>query len=158
MLQLTRIDAINLLLGPVVLYTYAHHLPAALREGVTLDYLWANIKGVARSLTTASIFVAAIAYLVVLYALRRDRSRVALAGYALFLVGAALWAPLLRYRRTAATLAALTATSVGAAVLLYRAIERKDVRPVTRWAAGYVLFHVLVLDNLHWGVRHARAA
>lgn len=147
-LNLTSIDALNLVLGPIVLYTYAHDLPAALREGATTDDLWAGIRGTARHLTTASIFVAAAAYLIVWRSMRHDRSPRTLFAYALFLVGAALWAPLLRRKQTIATLVALTATSVGAAILLSRTESH------IRWAAAYVLFHVLVLDNIHWGIRH----
>ena len=153
----TRIDAINLLLGPLVLYTYAHHLPAAQKEGMTLDDLWANIKGVSRHLTTLSIFFAAIAYLIALYTLRCDESRTTFLGYALFLVGAVLWAPLLRYRCVAATLGALTVTSIGALILLYRAHARKNGWTLAAVAAGYVFCHVFLLDNMHWGIRHVLA-
>ena len=112
-------------------------------------------RGAARQATTVSIFVAAAAYLALLWVLRPDASPITLAGYALFLIGAACWAPMLRRRQTVATLAALTATSVGAALLLWRAWTWDKTPRYARWAAAYVFFHVFVLDNVHWGARFA---
>ena len=156
--EVTPTLALNLVLGPAVLFTYAHDLPTALREGASVNDLWAGIRGMTRHLTTASIFVAAATYLFVLYALRRDRSPLTFLAYALFLGGAVMWAPLLRRQAPRATLVALTVTSLGAALLLQRTISLRGAATPVRWAAGYVLFHVLALDNLHWGIRHLRRA
>lgn len=154
---------LNLVLGPLVIWSYVRELPGAMADGTSLDDLWAGIGGWTRRLTNVSIALAAIAYLVVLWHLRNDRSLLVLLGYALFLGGAVLWAPLLRRGWPRTTVLVLTLTSIGAAVLLRRVLVPEQTassssssspQPLVVGAATYVLFHVFALDNLHWGIRH----
>lgn len=148
---------LNLVLGPLVIWSYVRELPGAMADGASLDDLWAGIGGWTRRLTNVSIALAAVAYLVVLWHLRNDRSLLVLLGYALFLGGAVLWAPLLRRGWPRTTVLVLTLTSIGAAVLLRRVLvpeQTASSSPLVVGAATYVLFHVFALDNVHWGIRH----
>ena len=144
-------DSINIVLGLGVLLSYIITLPPAMKR-MSVDYLWAGIRGTARTLTIASMVVTAIAYLYAYYHLRTESSYVVTIGFVLFLVGAVLWAPFLIQNKKVLTIGALTLTSIGALVLvLYTFSNSKSV--LLKTAIVYVLFHVLVLDNVHWGYK-----
>lgn len=144
-------DSITIVLGLSVLLSYGIILPPAIKR-MSADYLWAGIRGTARTLTVASMFLTAIAYLYAYYHLRTESSYVVTIGFVLFLVGAVLWAPFLTQNKKVLTIGALTLTSIGALILvLYTFFNSESV--LLKVAVVYVFFHVFVLDNVHWGYK-----
>ena len=143
-------DAINVVLGSAVLISYVITLPHATRT-MSSDYLWAGITGTGRSLTIASMFITAIAYLYTYYYLREESWLVTI-GFVLFLAGATLWAPMLTSKKKWLTLGALAMTSIGIFTLLLFVFLNSDSL-LLKIAIVYVFFHVFVLDNLHWGYK-----
>lgn len=144
-------DAINIVLGLAVLISYVITLPHATRT-MSSDYLWAGITGTGRSLTIASMFITAIAYLYTYYYLRAESSWLVTIGFVLFLAGATLWAPMLTSKKKWLTLGALAMTSIGIFTLLLFVFLNSDSL-LLKIAIVYVFFHVFVLDNLHWGYK-----
>lgn len=148
---------IHIALGGLVLLTYAACLPRAFKLPNGKMRAWGGIDGGVRTLYAASIALAAVAYLYAAYALSASVQANARA-FAVFLVGACLWAPFvllsmrasaggpLRAWYSAAMVAALVMTSVGAGLLLRQAVGTGSKTVVA--AAAFLLFHVLVLDNV----------
>ena len=144
-------DTIIVVLGLSVLASYVITLPRATKT-MSANYLWAGIGGIARSLTIASMFVTAAAFLYAYYHLRKDTSPVVTVGFLAFLVGAVLWAPFLTKNKKILTIGALSLTSLGALLLLvYTFVEYQS--PLLKVAVAYIFFHVFALDNLHWGYK-----
>ena len=144
-------DSIHVVLGSAVLLSYIITLPPAMKT-MSANYLWAGIAGTSRSLTIASMFITAIAYLYTYYYLRTESSMIVTTGFVLFLVGATLWAPMLTRNKKFLTLGALTMTSIGILILLVFIFYKFDSL-LLKIAIVYVFFHVFVLDNLHWGYK-----
>lgn len=147
-------DSITIVLGLSVLLSYVITLPPAIKR-MSANYLWAGIRGTARTLTIVSMFLTAMAYLYAYYHLRTESSYIVTVGFVLFLVGAVLWAPFLTQNNKFMTMSALTLTSIGALVLvLYTFFNSGSV--LLKVAVVYVFFHVFVLDNVHWGYKFLR--
>ena len=147
-------DLINIILGLGVLLSYVIILPPAMKR-MSADYLWAGIRGKARTLTVSSMLLTAIAYLYAYYHLRTEPSTTVTMGFVLFLVGALLWAPFLAKNNKIMTMGALTLTSIGALVLVFYTFYNFD-SALLRAAVLHIFFHVFVLDNLHWGYKFLR--
>ena len=88
----------NLLLGPIVIFTYFKYLGGAMNKGVTSDQLWGNIKGNNRNIYYGSMVLATISYLYMSYYLifkKKEKDILPLIGTIVFFIGAISWAPLL---------------------------------------------------------------
>ena len=154
-----RLFFVNIILGTFVLYSYYRYLGGAIKKNISVDKLWANIKGNKRNIYYLSMIISTISYLYLTYYLvfinKNNRFYITLSTL-IFLVGASLWEPLLYYHFINGidkiyVYLSLCLTSIGI-ILLYIYIMGKG-NLISKICISLFLFHVLILDNLIWSIK-----
>lgn len=133
----------------VVLTTYFMYLPL-----MDSDYLWVGITGWKRNVVWMSILIAAVCFVLGVVMVVRGCSKVGwgvFAGLLMFMVGSALWAPMVWANRSVVVLLSLVMTSIGAMMMTVYAEDK--------WAKLFfliVFLHVFLVDNVYWYGRYSR--
>ena len=149
---------LNLIGGPLVLFTYYKYLGGAMKKGITSDQLWANIKGKSRNIYFLSMLLSTISYLYLFYYLvfrNKNQSKKPLMGTVIFFIGASLWGPFL-YKHfvnklsKSYTYLSLTLTSIGILILFSYLMKKGNI--ISKIAISIFLIHILLLDNIIWSI------
>ena len=137
---------LTVLLGLSVLVAYGLFLPQN-------PYAWANIKEPRRRYwIIMSIVLSALCYIIVWIQQQMHTTANVLftVGNVIFLVGALLWPLALQFfpRQPYLVISPLCLTSFGAFLMWISQCIEGDVLGIV--LLGYLLFHVVVVDNLYW--------
>lgn len=134
---------LNLLGGILVLGSYLVFVPK-----IPQKRLWAGITHSSLKLLYGiSMILATVFYLIFFF--KSQTSLQSLVVLLVFFISSALWTPSLLYKTPWLTLLCLTLTSVS--VLFLFLMEKNKL---SKFCLLYFLFHVLVLDNLYWGIKY----
>ena len=158
------------LLGSITLASYYFVLPLV-KPNEPLSVLWFGVPKHIQPLYYASIFLSGIVFIasfawIVFHITDIPTIQKLTTAYIIFLIGAIGWSMMLWWWGTTekntmvhtlsqvSVVASLTLTTLGIVLLVYYLWEahRRDVF-VPWWCFAsvfYLLFHVFVLDNIHW--------
>ena len=153
---------LNLIGGPLVLFTYYKYIGGAIKKGVKSNLLWANIKGNNRNLYYISMLLSTISYLYLFYFLvfkNKDKSNKPLLGTIIFFIGASLWAPFL-FNHFVNKLSkifiylSLSLTSIGIIIKFIYLINKGNI--ISKVSIFIFLTHILLLDNIIWSYNFSK--
>ena len=154
-----RLFFVNIILGSFVLYSYYKYLGGARDKNVSVDKLWANIKGNKRNIYYLSMIISTVSYLYLFYYLvfiNKDSRFHITVSTLIFLIGACLWAPFLYYHFIHGmdkiyVYLSLCLTSIGIVLLFIYIMSKGNL--ISKICISLFLFHVLILDNLIWSIK-----
>jgi len=151
----------NIVFGILVIFTYVKFLGDSLKNNVTGDQLWANIKGPYRIIYYISMILAALSYMYFTYWIifkrpSEDNNLLVWIGTILFFVGACLWAPSLYYHfiknlNKVFVYLTLGLTSIGIILLTIYLMDKGDM--ISKICVSVFLYHVLIMDNIIWSIK-----
>ena len=130
-------------------------------KNIKTDRLWGRITGNMKLLNTISLFLIAIAYLIVYFTIigyskfKEEERRLILIGYTGFILFSLLWEPLsFAYLSGNKLIKYPLILSLGLVslfgLLLFLVIKRLKINIVSKIAAFYILFHTFIFDFIIW--------
>jgi hypothetical protein len=147
--------------GSIVLASYYYYLPALMKDGISLDKLWGNIKGNTRQFYLASMILSSISFFYMTWVLvtsnlSASQSALVWSGLLIFFIGSSLWTPFLatyfrKQTNQVPMYAMLGLTTLGIMLLFIHFMSSPGI--LSKVAVSLFLFHILILDNTNYAIQ-----